>query len=158
MPKLPSRVRRCGLAAVVALLCATGSSVAADEPIDPGLLAVREAAWRAWFAGDVSALRELLPPDFTGIAWNDTPFANREETLAAAKAFKDGGGRLVALAFPETRAQHLGDVVVLYGRFDAVIETAGRQQTVRGRLTELFVRRGGTWVHPGWHLDAVGAP
>jgi hypothetical protein len=147
-----------GFAVAVALLCSAPSPAAADGPIDPGLLAVREGAWRAFFAGDVAALGELLPADFTGISWNDTPLSNREETLAAAKAFKDGGGRLVGLAFPETRAQRVGDVVVLYGRFEAVIETEGRQQTVRGRLTEVFVRQDGKWLHPGWHLDAISPP
>jgi hypothetical protein len=151
-----SRMRSIGLAVVVGLAMSGPSPARADVPIDPALLAVREAAWRAWFAGDVAALRELLPPEFTGISWNDTPFTNQAETLAASTAFKNSGGRLVGLAFPETRAQRFGDVVVLYGRFEAVIEAPGGRQTVRGRLTELFVRRDGKWLHPGWHLDAVG--
>ena len=25
-----------------------------------------------------------------------------------------------------------------------------------GTLTEMFVRRNGKWVHPGWHLDLGG--
>jgi Domain of unknown function (DUF4440) len=52
----------------------------------------------------------------------------------------------------------LGDTVVLYGRYEAVIESDGRQQTMKGRLTEMFVRRDGKWVHPGWHLDLTGPP
>jgi hypothetical protein len=31
------------------------------------------------------------------------------------------GGKLVALTFPETRAQRFGDTVVLYGSYDATI-------------------------------------
>ena len=151
-------VRSLVLAVVAVVLAAGVTPVTADVPIDPALLAAREAAWRAWFGGDVAALGELLPPEFTGIAWSDVPFSNRAETLAASTAFKDGGGRLLRLSFPQTQAQQFGDVVVLYGRFEALIESGGAQQTVRGRLTELFVRRDGKWLHPGWHLDAIGRP
>jgi hypothetical protein len=42
---------------------------------------------------------------------------------------------------------------VLYGRYEAVIQADGVERTVRGRLTETFVRRDGKWLHPGWHLD-----
>ena len=62
------------------------------------------------------------------------------------------------LAFPETRAQQFGDVVVLYGRYEAVIQVDGAERTLRGRLTEMFVRRDGRWLHPGWHLDMSTAP
>lgn len=126
-----------------------------EAAIDPGLLAMREAAWRSWFTGDTAVLARVLPEDFIGIAWTDGPFADRAATLAASKAFVDGGGRLVRLTFPETRAHHFGDAVVLYGRFEIVLVTARGEQTVRGRLTETFVKRDGRWWHPAWHLDAV---
>lgn len=126
--------------------------------IDPVLLAVREGAWRAWFAGDTAALRRVLPPDFIGIAWGEAPFASLDDTLAASKAFHDGGGRLVRLDFPETRAHRFGHAVVLYGRFEITLATASGEQTVRGRLTETFVWREGRWWHPAWHLDAGGVP
>lgn len=150
-------------ACVLAVLATTSVCLFAFQaatpgaPIDPALLAVREAAWRAWFAGDSAALERVLPDDFVGIAWTDGPFASRAETLAASKAFRDGGGRLVRLTFPETRAQAFGEAVVLYGRFEIVLETGGREQTVRGRLTETFVKRDGRWLHPAWHLDSVAA-
>ena len=147
-----------GAALVVGLLTAGAAPPPAETPIDPALLVAREHAWRAWFGGDGVALAELLPPEFIGISWTDGPMASREATIAASKAFKDGGGRLLRLAFPETRAQRFGDTVVLYGRFEAVLETGGQPQTIRGRLTETFVRRGGRWLHPGWHLDAASAP
>ena len=113
---------------------------------------------RAYFAGDVNALGGLLPQEFIGIGMNDGPFADRAKTLEGARAFREAGGRLVRLAFPETQAQRFGDVVVLYGRFEAVIQSDGMERTLRGRLTELFVRRDGKWVHPGWHLDLTGEP
>jgi hypothetical protein len=149
------------LVAVTSAACAgagrgvsSGSSESSTTP-DPDLLVAREAAWRAYFAGDEATLGALLPTEFIGLDMGPGPFGDRAKTLADSKAFHAGGGRLVSLAFPETRAQRHGDVVVLYGRFEVVLESGGEQQTLRGRLTEVFVRRDGRWIHPGWHLDLV---
>lgn len=125
----------------------------ASSPVDPVLLATRDAAWRAYFAGDTKALDAMLPDEFLGLGMTDEPFKQKAETLADAAAFRANGGRLVRLEFPETRAQRFGDVTVLYGRFELVIATGAQERTFRGRLTEIFVWRGGRWLHPGWHLD-----
>jgi len=147
-----------GIALFAAVMSGTGLQVAADAAIDPEVLVAREAAWRAFYDGDVKALRESLPEDFIGINMNDGPFADRAKTLDASRAFHERGGRLVRLAFPETQAQRFGDVVVLYGRFEVVFQSGGAEHTRRGRLTELFVRRDGKWLHPGWHLDLTAGP
>ena len=133
-------------------------AAAADTSIDPEVLRVREAAWRHWFAGDEAALRAMLPPEFVGLDMGGGPFNGLEATLAASRQFHAKGGRLVRLEFPETRAQRYGDVVVLFGRFSAVLESEGAEQTLAGRLTEVFVLRDGTWWHPGWHLDLAATP
>jgi Domain of unknown function (DUF4440) len=142
-----------GIALLAAVTSAPGARVAASPVVDPDVLAAREAAWRAFFAGDVKTLGDLLPEEFIGVGMTDAPFASRTKTLEDARAFREGGGRLVRLAFPETRAQQFGEVVVLYGRYEAIIDSGGAEQTLQGRLTEMFVRRHGKWVHPGWHLD-----
>ena len=149
------------LLAAVSSASVSGSQAAsrtAKTVIDPEVLAAREAAWRMFFAGDVQGLGAMLPPEFIGIGMNEAPFAGRDKTLEEARAFREKGGRLVRLAFPETQAQRFGDVVVLYGRFELVLESGGAERTMRGRLTEVFVRRDGKWVHPGWHLDLTAAP
>lgn len=127
---------------------------AAEPPIDPEVLALREAAWRAWFAGDEAALRGMLPPEFLGISSGPAGIATLDKTLASSRGFKESGGKLVALSFPETRAQRFGDTVVLYGNYEATIVSGGSEKQLRGQLTEIFVRRDGRWFHPGWHLDA----
>ncbi len=144
--------------ALLAMMSAYRSLPAAQTAIEPELLAAREAAWRAYFSGDVKALGDLLPQEFIGIGMTDGPFTDRATTLDGARAFRERGGRLVRLAFPETQAQRFGDVVVLYGRYEAVIYSDGAERTLRGRLTEMFVRRDGKWLHPGWHLDVTPAP
>ena len=89
------------------------------------------------------------------------PFITRAGALDEARDFRAAGGRLVSLEFPETRAQRYGDVVILYGRYAVVLETGGPESKtlkLRGRLTELFLRKGKGWVHTGWHLDTASTP
>jgi len=43
---------------------------------------------------------------------------------------------------------------VLYGSYEATIVTGGAEKKLKGQLTEVFVKRDGRWLHPGWHLDA----
>jgi len=126
----------------------------AAEAIDPDVLAVRESAWRAWFAGDEAALRAMLPAEFLAISSGGSEISGLEKTIASSRAFKEAGGKLLALAFPETHAQQFGDTVVLYGSYEATIVTGGAEKKLHGQLTEVFVKRGGKWLHPGWHLDA----
>jgi hypothetical protein len=158
MTAVRTTARLFAIAPLVAVMSASHSHAAANGALDQEVLAARESAWRAYFGGDVKTLGDLLPPEFIGIGMNDGPFADRATTLEDARAFREGGGRLVRLAFPETRAQRSGDVVVLYGRYECVIESGGAERTMRGRLTEIFVRRGGKWLHPGWHLDRMSEP
>jgi uncharacterized protein DUF4440 len=129
----------------------------AAAPIDPDVLAIREAAWRAWFGGDEAALRAMLPDDFLAISAGGE-IAGREKTIASSLAFKEAGGRLLSLSFPETQAQRFGDTVVLYGSYDATFFDGKKETAMRGRLTEVFVKRDGKWMHPGWHLDALSRP
>jgi hypothetical protein len=158
MKAVRSTARAFGIALLAGVTSASCSQVAAKPAIDRELLAAREAAWRAYFGGDVTTLGNLLPAEFIGIGMNDAPFADRAGTLDGARAFHEGGGKLIRLAFPETQEQRFGDVVVLYGRYEAVIESGGAERTMRGRLTEMFVRRQGKWLHPGWHLDLTAGP
>ncbi|MDP9191522.1 MAG: nuclear transport factor 2 family protein [Acidobacteriota bacterium] len=136
---------------LLAMLCVP---LHGTEPIDPDVIALREAAWRAWFAGDEAALRAMLPEDFLGIGWDGTEISNRAATIESSRGFKESGGRLVSLSFPETRAQYLGDTVVFYGSYEVTFAVGTKEEKVRGQLTEVFVKRDGKWLHPGWHLDA----
>jgi hypothetical protein len=147
---------------VVAMFASSPSGASPQRPgvtpIDRDLLAARESAWRAYFGGDVKTLGDLLPQEFIGIGMNGGPFADRATTLDGSRTFKEQGGRLVSLEFPQTESQRYGDTVVLYGRYQAIIESGGEKRTMRGRLTEVFVWREGKWVHPGWHLDLTTTP
>ena len=70
------RTTACGLGIVLlAAVPASYSHLAATAAIDQEVLAAREAAWRAYFAGDVRTLGDLLPEEFIGISMDDAPFA-----------------------------------------------------------------------------------
>jgi ketosteroid isomerase-like protein len=76
--------------------------------------------------------------------------------MARARFVRKGDGSFISRS--RDTSPELGDVVVLHGRYEAVIESDGQERTMRGRLTEMFVRRDGKWVHPGWHLDLTPGP
>ncbi len=162
---LPTRsTRRAALGSLLALPLAaraaaqTKSAVAPTDVADVAhadLLAVREGAWRSWFAGDRKALLAILPADFVGIGSGDGAIRNREEAIADAEGFARVGNRLTDLRFSENRIQSIGPVRVIYGRFTFTFaDKDGKANTVAGRLTEVFVREGRRWSHPGWHLDS----
>ena len=138
----------------VVLLTLLSLPLRGAEAIDPDVLALREAAWRAWFAGDEAALLAMLPEDFLGIGWSGTEISDRAKSIASSRGFKEAGGKLVSLSFPETRAQRLGDTVVFYGSYEVTFSIGGKEEKARGTLTEVFVKRDGRWLHPGWHLDS----
>lgn len=117
------------------------------------LLRDREALWRAWFGGERAELEVLLPAETLTFDPGGGPPVRRDEQLQGSAQFAAGGGRLLALEFPSTEIQAFGEVAVLYTTFRAELESAGQRQTMSGRATEIFVRRGGRWLNPGWHME-----
>jgi hypothetical protein len=118
------------------------------------LLATRETAWRAWFSGDRATLEAMLPAEFIGIGWGQGSWSSKEATLSASEEFARGSGKLSLLEFPRTDIQVYGDAAFVYSTYRVGITSAGQQALQEGRSTEVFVRKGGKWLHPGWHLDS----
>lgn len=119
-----------------------------------GLLDAREAVWRAYFANDQARLGEMIPPEMIAINNGEEKWASRDDILAGAKSFADGGGKLVRLEFPETQMQVYGSTAILYSKYLCEMEMNGKQDAQSGRATEIFVYRDGKWVNTGWHLDS----
>ena len=121
------------------------------------ILAVRESAWRSWFANDRAAFGNAVPAELVALGWGGGPWDDRAGTLVQMGEFAGSGGALTVLEFPRNVFQQYGDVVILYTRFRVVItDRAGTAQETTGRGTEIFVHRQGRWEHTGWHLDTVG--
>ena len=117
------------------------------------LLDVREAVWRAWFASDTQTPERLVPPGTIVISAGEPEWKDRARVLETAAEFHSSCGRLVRLEFPRTEIQHFGNVVILYSQYLVETEVGGKRTTSSGRVTEVFVRRHGQWLNPGWHTD-----
>ena len=120
------------------------------------ILALREKAWRTWFSNDTTGFKETVPAELVAIGWDPGPWGDRKATIADMGGFAQGGSKLDALEFPENVMQQYGDVVILYTKYRLVLKGSdGRTTEYKGRGTEFFVRRGGKWIHTGWHLDNI---
>ena len=152
------------LGAALAVVVAVGAAPVSAQQYGPEpdlatrqeLLALRESAWRTWFANDREGFERIVPAELVALNWGGGPWEDRETTMASMAEFARSGMTLTALEFPRNVFQRYGDVVILYTAFRIVLtDSAGQPQETAGRGTEVFVRREGRWVHTGWHLDTV---
>ena len=118
------------------------------------LLQARESVWRAFFTNDQTQLDKLIPADTIVLeAAQEKPFVKKAEVLESARQLAQSGQKLVRLEFPQTEMQVYGDTAILYTTYLYELENPqGARHTSTGRATEIFVRRGGAWVNPGWHM------
>jgi hypothetical protein len=130
-------------------------SKALDEPAraEPELLRAQREVWESWYAGDTARFRELTP-GLIAINNGGGSFGRQDAALRASAQFHARGGRLLELSFPELLVQRFGDVVIVYSTYRSVFVLEGDTLRESGRATEVFVRRHGEWVNPGWHLDS----
>jgi hypothetical protein len=119
------------------------------------LLAVRESAWRAFFAGDTATLKKILPAEFIAMNEGGSDWQGLASVLEELKQFAAAGGKLMRLEFPKTEIQAYGTTAIIYTIYLYEIEMNGKREVSQGRGTEMFVFRDKQWLHNGWHLDAV---
>lgn len=125
-----------------------------DPAIEQQIVAIRDTAWRAYFANDQATMGRLFPANFISIGWSGGPWLDRAGTLADAASFASHGGGLVALEFPHTEIQLFGDVAVVFSLYVVEYNYDGITSRQSGRATEVFQKKDGHWVHPSWHLDS----
>jgi hypothetical protein len=118
------------------------------------ILSTREAVWKAWFTNDRAALEKLIPEEVIAINNDTEAWSDRAAVFAGAKSFAESGGKLVRLEFPKTEIQVYGNTVLVYTTYVYEIDVNGQRNTSSGRATEMFVRRGDTFVNVGWHMDS----
>jgi hypothetical protein len=159
---LMGRTLRFGIVVATVLVLQSALSRGERQPqVAPGaaspaeraaLLEAREKVWRAWFANDRAALREILPPETVAGDSGEPGWLDRDKVLASSEKFAAGGSKLIDLQFPATQIQCYGDVAVLYTTFRFETETKGKRSVAAGKGTETFVKRGGRWLNSGWLL------
>jgi ketosteroid isomerase-like protein len=118
------------------------------------LLDAREAVWRAYFTNDQAQLDKLVPADTIVLEGPlEKPFVKKADILESAKQGAQRGNKLVRLEFPQTEMQIYGNTAIIYTTYLYELESPqGERRTSTGRATEIFVRRQGAWVNPGWHM------
>ena len=118
------------------------------------LLEAREAVWRAYFSNDRAALERLIPEETIAIDAGGNAWTDRKAIFEGSAQFAKTGGKLVKLDFPKTEIQVYGNTAILYSSYSYELEGGGQRYQQSGRVTEVFVRRKGQWVNPGWHMDS----
>jgi ketosteroid isomerase-like protein len=133
----------------------TSRPAALPPPAREQLLAAREAVWRAYFTNDQAALDKLVPGDAVVLEGPlDAPFVRKPQILEEARRSAERGLHLVRLEFPQTEIQVFGTTAIIYTTYLFELENGqGQRQTTTGRATEVFVRRDGAWVNPGWQMS-----
>jgi hypothetical protein len=139
---------------IAILLTFNGSTLASSTKEQTDLLAVREAVWRDWFAGDIKSLEKLVPANTIAISTGEEHWQNQTEIFQEAAKFHTSGGKLISIEFPHTDVQRFGNVAVLYSKYRYETETNGKRSVSSGRATEVFVLTNGQWTNPGWHTDS----
>jgi ketosteroid isomerase-like protein len=124
-----------------------------SEALRAEILNAREQLWQSWF-GNREDLVQVVPAETIAINPDQEEWEGQKEILAAAAAFVARGSRLLGVEFPRTEIQLYGDVAILYSLYRLELEIEGQTVNPAGRATEVFVRREGRWVNPGWHLDS----
>lgn len=125
-----------------------------SEPEEQKILVVREKVWRAWFADDEATLRTLVPSDVIVISAGEKNWKTQTDVLQGAREFHNAGGKLIRLTFPRTAVQQFHDAAFVYSDYVLELSQGGKSTITQGRATEVFVRRGGKWINPGWHTDS----
>jgi ketosteroid isomerase-like protein len=141
------------LAAVLVPTTMKSGQLLAHKHDDAELLLVREQVWRAWFAGDIARLKELVPAETIVMSGGEPEWKHQAEVLRTSEEFHAKGGKLLRLEFPRTEVQHFGDVAIVWSSYSLDLEVGGKQSSEISRVTEIFVKKNGKWTNPGWHTD-----
>lgn len=162
MRTVRSTLLRSLLLAVLTLLPVAAPLAAQDHGPSPDaatrteILALREKAWRTYFSNDSEGFKAAVPAELLALGWDGGPWEDRAKVLGDMEEFAKTGLKVETLEFPVNIMQQYGDAIILYTKFRLVLRRPdGSTSETVGRGTEIFARRGGKWIHTGWHLDAI---
>jgi hypothetical protein len=116
------------------------------------LVRARDVVWRSWFAGDSTTLDRVLAGALAA-GDSDESWSDRGRAIADSREFARSGGKLIDLTFDSTKIELHGKVAVMTANFSYTTSNrAGKRDSSRGHVVEIFVHEKGAWTHPFWHL------
>lgn len=123
------------------------------DPVDPVDEVLAAARYRAVVlaAGEADELRRLLHPDFSWTSHRGERFS-RDAYLAANTG---GTTRWLAQSLEDAQVAVVGDTAVLTCVVCDVVDHGGGEATFRMPMTQLWVRRGGSWLCLGGHAGPL---
>ena len=138
---------------VVAFLALSPVRLSPQTAGDEELLRTREKVWRAWFAGNIRTLNELVPTETIVMSGGEKEWKHRSDVLKSSDEFHSKGGKLLRLEFPRTEVQHFDNVAIVWSSYTLETEMDGKISLASSRVTEIFVCKHGRWTNPCWHSD-----
>jgi hypothetical protein len=86
---------------VLVLLCLSlGGAASAQKRNDDELLRTRETVWRAWFAGDIKTLKELVPQETVVMSGGEEKWKTQADILQGSSEFHAKGGEADSARIP----------------------------------------------------------
>jgi len=145
-------------AATLALAALASFPARADDTRAQGaeaaVLATQDQRFAATVAADVPALSRLFTDDMT--------YTHSSAVVDTKAQFLEGlraGKYQYRSITPEERAVRLyGDAAVVVGIVHVTVVTGGKENDLRLRFTEIYVKRGGAWKLALWQSTRIPAP
>jgi uncharacterized protein (TIGR02246 family) len=118
---------------------------------ETAILATQDRRFAATVAADVGVLSRLFTDDMTY-----THASAVVETKAEfLEGLKTGKYRYRSITPEERKVRLYGEAAVVAGTCRVLVETGGRENDLRLRFTEVYVKRGGAWRLALWHSTRV---
>lgn len=130
------------VAVCTVLLTAFPLAAQANNDEDASRILSLENAWaQAEVAHDAKALEPLLADTFS-YTDDDGTVMTKEQWLAHVGR---GDDHYQQLANEDQKVQIYGDAAVVTGKYREKVDRAGKSLTLRGRFTDTWIKRNGTW-------------
>jgi len=140
---------------VALLALALAPALRADEPADAAVARLEAERFEAQQKANVGALDRLLAPDLT--------YAHSTGKLDTKASFiesiSSGALRYLSIAPPEDQRIRVYDAAaIVTGHCRMTVGSAGQEQKIHLRYTDVWVRKAGTWQMVAWQSSRLAEP
>jgi ketosteroid isomerase-like protein len=147
-------MRRTLTAAALLALLAPTLGRAADADTEKEIARLSRQAIDARLKADTAALDAILADDYVGIS----PSGEVATKAEGLRALKDGTLHFDSIEPSEVKVRVYGDAAVLTARGHVKVTYQGRADTLSVRVTEVYVKQGGTWRCVSSQVTRIAEP